>query len=83
MYKKLLVTEKSKWYLQDLLYPITASVICIAFCAALLQRLNIFEASHALIEISALILAYLIVLFSATMAASHLRNEVSRLVFED
>lgn len=70
MYKKILKTEKWKWYIQDLFLPITSSLSIGLLISSFVQI-----PSAPVLQAIALIISFVLILLTATFAASKIRTQ--------
>lgn len=75
MHRRLLRTEKWRWYLQDLAIPLAA-----AAATAWLCRLGLSDQLSKLVELSGLLTSYGCVLIAAALAAPMVRIQITRYV---
>jgi len=70
MHKKLMLNEMWAWYIQDLLFPLTAAVIAGIFLKAIMP--NAYSPWGLILY---LIISLILIVFASAIAASHIRQE--------
>ncbi len=75
MYRRILTEEKWRWYIQDLLFPISAATIIAAILAAIFPRTDSNLADFFLLMVAAIA-----TLFASLLSANRLRQQLYRLL---